>query len=99
MKELPLPDLMFSTIGSIMWRMRNAPHPNATKVLANWVLTKDGQTAMGASTRINSRRTDAPVADPTTALTPGLKVVMARGREEGVAEDEKTIKILLDLIR
>ncbi len=98
-KEITLPDLLFSTIGSIMWRMRNAPHPNATKVLANWVLTKEGQIAMGASTRINSRRLDVPVADPVTALTPGLKLVMARGREAGVAEDEKTQKILLELIR
>ena len=26
-----------------VWRSKNPPHPNATKVLANWLLGKEGQ--------------------------------------------------------
>jgi len=43
--------------------LNQAPHPNATKVYVNWLLTKDVQTRLSAATKQNSRRGDVPVAD------------------------------------
>lgn len=37
-----------------------APHPNATKVFINWVLSREGQIAWQKHTEINSLRTDIP---------------------------------------
>jgi iron(III) transport system substrate-binding protein len=47
--------------------LSKAPHPNAQKVFANWLLSKDGQTTWVAATNHNtSRRTDAPVPEGMT---------------------------------
>lgn len=35
--------------------MKNAPHPNAAKLLINWTMTKDGQTALNALTGRDAR--------------------------------------------
>jgi iron(III) transport system substrate-binding protein len=37
-----------------------APHPNAAKIFANWILTAEGQDAYTKGTRENSRRVDVP---------------------------------------
>jgi ABC-type Fe3+ transport system substrate-binding protein len=44
--------------------MKNAPHPNAVKLFANWLLTREVQTALLDRAKVNSRRTDVPVMDP-----------------------------------
>ena len=44
--------------------LNRAPHPNATKVYINWLLTKKIQSRMAAATKQNSRRVDVPAADP-----------------------------------
>lgn len=38
----------------------NAPHPNAGKLLINWLLTKEGQTVMNQSEKSLSTRSDVP---------------------------------------
>lgn len=48
--------------------LANAPHPNATKVYINWLLTRDVQKRLMAAVRLNSRRKDVPVMDPETAV-------------------------------
>ena len=40
--------------------VKNPPHPNATKVYLNYVLSKEGQTAWSRVTNFGSRRTDVP---------------------------------------
>lgn len=43
--------------------MKNAPHPNASKLFINWTMTKDGQTALNQFTGRDGRlslRTDVP---------------------------------------
>src|SRR5581483_7792835 len=51
-----------------------APHPNAAKVLINWLLSKEGQTMWSQKTGYNSRRTDVPVVDPQGAVDPAKGV-------------------------
>ncbi len=64
-KDLPVPGLMTGTpqSGSVSV-ISKAPHPNARKVFVNWLLSREGQTAVVEETRENSRRLDVPVMDP-----------------------------------
>lgn len=44
------------------------PHPNATTVFVNWLLTKDVQTKIMKAVDLNSRRKDVLVVDPARAI-------------------------------
>lgn len=46
----------------------NVPHPNATKVFINWILTKDVQSSIMKAVELNSRRVDVPLGEPDKAL-------------------------------
>jgi ABC-type Fe3+ transport system substrate-binding protein len=48
--------------------LANAPHPNATKVFVNWILTKDVQTRIMTAVKMNSRRKGVPLGDPEDAV-------------------------------
>jgi len=85
-----------------VFMLKGAPHPNATKVFVNWLLSKDGQTAFAKATRENSRRTDVPDGDPVTKPKPGVKYLWLSGNlETTVLNDEvgKTADILTKLIQ
>jgi iron(III) transport system substrate-binding protein len=43
--------------------LNKAPHPNATKLFVNWVLSKDGQIAWQKYTEVNSLRVDISKTD------------------------------------
>jgi iron(III) transport system substrate-binding protein len=53
--------------GEIVVLFNKAPHPNAGKLFANWLLTKDGQAVWSKALNINSARLDVPVIDPSVA--------------------------------
>jgi iron(III) transport system substrate-binding protein len=48
--------------------INKAPHPNASKVFINWVLTKPIQTELMQAVKLNSRRKDVPPGDPETTI-------------------------------
>jgi ABC-type Fe3+ transport system substrate-binding protein len=48
--------------------LAEAPHPNATKVFVNWLLTRDVQARVMKTVKINSRRKDVPLGDPNVAI-------------------------------
>jgi ABC-type Fe3+ transport system substrate-binding protein len=50
-------------VGGISVPTRN-PHPNATKVFVNWLLTKDVQVRLMQKVKLNSRRVDVPLGAP-----------------------------------
>ena len=52
---------------------KGAPHPNAAKVLINWLLTKEGQLAVSKNTGYNSRRADVPPVNPAGVYDPSKK--------------------------
>ena len=60
-----------------------SPHPNATKVFVNWLLSKEGQTLMSKVRGSASRRTDVPTdfIDPDRLIKPGLKYIEADTEE------------------
>lgn len=50
-----------------------APHPNAARVFATWLLSRDGQNVWVKLSKENSARLDVPVADPDRYPDPKLK--------------------------
>lgn len=51
---------------------KTAPHPNAAKVFATWLLSRDGQEAWVKYAKENSARLDVAVADPLRYPDPKL---------------------------
>ena len=60
--------LRYSSGNSGLMVFKEAPHPNAVKLYANWLLTKRAQQLIADKVNYNSRRLDVKVADPTTAV-------------------------------
>ncbi len=48
--------------------MVKAPHPNASKLFVNWLLSKDTQTVLMQAVKLNSQRVDVPQGDPAEAI-------------------------------
>jgi ABC-type Fe3+ transport system substrate-binding protein len=55
--------------------VNRGPHPNATKVFINWLLSKDTQTAWSKATGFWSRRNDVPNNHLDPALVPKLEKI------------------------
>jgi iron(III) transport system substrate-binding protein len=48
--------------------LADPPHPNATKLFVNWLLTRDVQARIVAAVKVNSRRKDVPIEAPNDAV-------------------------------
>ena len=53
--------------------INKAPHPNAAKLFANWVLSKEGQQAYVDATNLKSRRADVTGGPTELIPLPGVK--------------------------
>lgn len=99
LKNIDFPEADFlSSNNNHLWYLAKAPHPKAAQVFANWLLTKEGQTSFSQNVRVNSRRTDVPVAEPDSVPTPGVDYIVA-DLESFIPEQQKTqdlAKSLLD---
>lgn len=62
---------------------KNAPHPNATKVFANWFLSREGQTSYSISTMAQSGRLDVSTdhMDKADLRVPGAKYFNSEDEE------------------
>lgn len=71
------PELNDITLGgSTLWVIKNRPHPNATRLFVNWLLSKDVQEGFAKATEQNSRRRDVPsVTDADGTPIPGARYV------------------------
>lgn len=58
-----------------VWFIKNAPHPNAAKVMLNWALGRECGLVTSQTIQENSRRADVPVFDESVALVKGLDYV------------------------
>ena len=81
----PAPELKDVTIGgSTLFVVKNRPHPNATRLFLNWLLSRDVQAGFAKATEQNSRRTDvASVADADGTPIKGAKYISPQ-REENI---------------
>lgn len=67
-----------------------APHPNAARVLINWILSKDGQTSVTKATQIASRRLDVPtdLISSFDVPSPNIKYISRETEEDFLAKKE-----------
>ncbi|MDO8634693.1 MAG: extracellular solute-binding protein, partial [Dehalococcoidia bacterium] len=62
--------------GISMGFIANAPHPNASKVLLNWILSKEGQSVIGKGQSALPVRKDVPDFRPLTVRTKMINPIM-----------------------
>ena len=72
-----------------------SPHPAATRLFVNWLLTRDTQAKLMPAVQLNSRRTDVPPGDPETALD-AAQIASYTGTqsEEQMSFEHRTVEIL-----
>ncbi|MBI4334944.1 MAG: extracellular solute-binding protein [Chloroflexi bacterium] len=73
--------------------LKNAPHPNAAKVVVNWLLTKEGGTVFARATGGQSGRVDVPTdfLHPAMVRQPGIKY-LDTSSEEYIARKNEYLK-------
>ncbi len=97
--DLFVPELARAgTNGSCPAVFRNPPHPNATKVFINWLLSADGQKFISRARGEPSARTDVPVVNPEDAPKPGVQYLNAHKEEVMTKFLAPAQKILRELI-
>ncbi len=77
--------------GAISW-FDKSPHPNAAKVLINWLLSQEGQALWSKETAYNVRRTDVQPVNAAYVLDP-KKTYPNTQTEEGFPVYGKTIGV------
>ena len=75
------------------------PHPNAAKVLINWLLSKEGQEAWVKATGDNSRRLDAPVGNPELMPQPGVKYINTQKQEHAEMVSKRVFPIAKEILQ
>ena len=93
-----LPELDYQSSGSGVWLLNRAPHPNAAKLLINWLLTKEAQTAWARELQTNSRFVGVEPGDPQSVVPAGVSLLQIDA-EEQLSELVKTQDIARQLIR
>ena len=78
--------------------MNRAPHPNATKLFLNWLLSREGQVLWQRYSKTNSLRVDIPKDDVHEAFVPkdGVKYFMATSYQYQDPELAKALQKLID---
>lgn len=78
--------------------MNKAPHPNATKLFLNWLLSREGQILWQRHSKTNSLRVDIPKDDVHEAFVPkeGVKYFMATSYQYQDPELGKSLQKLID---
>jgi iron(III) transport system substrate-binding protein len=97
-KTLLLPEMDYQASGSVVWLLNRAPHPNAAKVLVNWLLTKGAQAAWAKELQTNSRFLGVEPGEPQTVVPPGLTLTQIDS-EELLPELVKTQDLAKQLIK
>jgi len=92
-KNVPLAGAMHVANSGAVWAVNRAPHPNAAKLLINWLLTKEGQEQFSKNLENNSVRADVEPVDPVTRPQAGLKYFYS-GPEAAQPELDKTEKLI-----
>lgn len=92
----PKEAVFYSTFASIITTLKNAPHPNAAKLFANWILSREGQMLVTGPTNTPSRRIDVPskeLVEPALVPDTSTKYRMMDNPEEIARYDEYQKKV------
>ena len=92
-------DIEEGVLGSstTMSMLKSAPHPNATRVFVNWLLSKEGQTTLAKMQSQSSWRTDVPDFAPPSAQIKWKTVHTASIEDEEAAERAFSSRKLVDM--
>jgi len=90
---IDISDMSYITNANALWVVNRAPHPNAARLLANWIPTRAGQEAFSKFVESNSRRSDIPPHDPLAMPKPGQRYLRV-GPEDTLPELDKTQALL-----
>lgn len=88
-------DLGFA--GGMIAVVNRSPHPNATKVFVNWVLSKEGQTIHSRAQGIASRRLDVPTDHLDSWQIPNLSFNYIIESEQDVIDEYKKIELAREI--
>jgi iron(III) transport system substrate-binding protein len=92
-----IPDITYVSYTLTLWAVNKAPHPNATKLFANWAMTKEGQKAFTDMMKLNARRAEIPLVDPTNVARPGQWYLKIKD-EALIPEVEKTRAVMTKIM-
>jgi iron(III) transport system substrate-binding protein len=84
-KQIDGPESLSPGFGGVQLLDR-APHPNASKVFINWLLTPGVQAQLATATGLNSLRLDVPPGDPLRAVNPAKANQYVLNQDEVAAE-------------
>jgi iron(III) transport system substrate-binding protein len=78
--------------------LNRAPHPNATKLFVNWVLSREGQTAWQKYAEVNSLRMDIPKTDlpPDDVPQKGVNYFMLNSSKHNGQAGRKELHRIVD---
>ena len=78
--------------------MSKAPHPNASKLFVNWVLSREGQIAWQKYTEVNSLRVDIPKTDlpPDDVPQKGVNYFMLNSSKHNGVEGRKAMHQIVE---
>ena len=74
-KSFPYPLPLAIPGGHGLVAVNHPPHPNARKVMVNWILSREGQTVIGQALSWNSARLDLPAFDPPSQVPQGVETL------------------------
>ena len=79
--------------------LTRAPHPNASKLFLNWLLTKDVQESLMAAVKLNSRHKAVTIYDPENAIdTAKLSESVGSQSEEITEYQDRAAKLLREIM-
>jgi len=81
-------------VGAIEYMVK-APHPNASKLFVNWLLSKDTQTVLMQAVKLNSQRVDVPKGDPAEAVDAKMMAEYTCTQAEELEPFERRVVALL----
>jgi ABC-type Fe3+ transport system substrate-binding protein len=80
--------------------MDRPPHPNATKVFVNWLLSQRTQAQLSQTVGLNSRRRDVPAAKPEEVVDPSqLDKYVSHQDERWLPARQRVLEIVNELPR
>ena len=79
--------------------LTHAPHPNASKVFLNWLLTKDVQESLMKAVKLNSRHKGVTIYDPENAFDPAKLPESVGSQSEEITEyQDRAAKLLREIM-
>ncbi len=90
---------MYSVATGAVGIFNRAPHPNAARLLINWLLSQEGQTVYSQKTTVNSRRTDVPPQLPPELTLDPKKSYLNTQIEDNFSYFTKTSAVAKEVIK